>query len=111
MKDGWIKGEDGGLICTNEKLLSEHKKIFKHIISSIGTNILKGGNILNVSLPVTIFKKEGHLQMLADSFSLAPQLFEGETNPMERMKKAVLLSLAVGTLGISAEKPFFPFLG
>lgn len=57
MKDEWIKSKNGGLICTNQKLLSEHKKIFKHILASIGTNILKGGNILNVSLPVTIFKK------------------------------------------------------
>lgn len=57
MKTDWVKAKDGGLICTDEKLLTEHKKIFKHILASIGTNILKGGNILNVSLPVTIFKK------------------------------------------------------
>ena len=74
MKKEWVRSDDGGLICVNEKLLAEHKKIFKHVLASIGTNILKGGNILNVSLPVTIFKKEGHLQMVADSFSLAPKL-------------------------------------
>jgi hypothetical protein len=56
---------------------------------------------LNVSLPVTIFKKEGHLQMIADSFSLAPKLLENVADPIERLKKAVLVSISVGTLGIS----------
>lgn len=41
----------------------------------MGSNLLKGGNILNVSLPVTIFKKAGHMEMIADSFSIAPRLF------------------------------------
>jgi hypothetical protein len=85
--------------------------VFKHILTTIGSNIMKGGNILNVSLPVTIFKKAGHLQMIAVSFSLAPKLLENVVDPIERMKKAVLISLAVGTWGITAEKPFFPFVG
>jgi hypothetical protein len=72
---------------------------------------MKGNNILNVSLPVTIFKKSGHLQMIAVSFSIAPKLLENVVDPVERMKKSVILSLAVGTLGISVEKPFFPFVG
>jgi hypothetical protein len=56
---------------------------------------------LNFSLPVTIFKKEGHLQMIADSFSLAPRLLEGVKDPLERIKKSLIVSVGVGTLGIS----------
>lgn len=32
--------------------------MFKDVLSSLGNKILKGGaNVLNISLPVTIFKK------------------------------------------------------
>lgn len=49
--------------------------------------------------------------MIADSFSIAPRLFENCTDPLERVKNAVVISVAVGTLGLSVEKPFFPTLG
>lgn len=49
--------------------------------------------------------------MIADSFSLSPKLLEGVRDPLERMKKAVVISVSIGTLGISVEKPFFPTLG
>lgn len=49
--------------------------------------------------------------MIADSFSLSPKLLENVSDPLERMKRAILVSIAVGTLGISVEKPFFPTLG
>ena len=89
------------MVCINETLLNEHKKIFKYLITSIGSNILKGNNVFNVSLPVTIFKKQSHLQMLAKSFSMAPKLLQGVTDPVERMKRALLLMISVGNLGIS----------
>lgn len=44
-------------------------------MSSMGANLLKGNNVLNVSLPVTIFNKKGHMHIVADSFSIAPRLF------------------------------------
>jgi hypothetical protein len=39
--------------------------------------------------------------MVADSFSLAPKLLEGVKNPLEIIKIALIVSVAVGTLGIS----------
>ena len=80
-------------------------------MATLGSNILKGNNILTVSLPVTIFKKEGHLQIIADSFSIAPILLQNITDPIQRIKRAIIISVAVGTLGISAQKPFFPTMG
>lgn len=53
----WKRQKKGGIICINQETLANHKKIFKQVLASLGNNILKGGNILNVSLPVTIFKK------------------------------------------------------
>lgn len=77
----------------------------------MGSQILKGGNILNVSLPVTIFKKESHIQILAKNMMYAPLLLENRTDFLERLKYAVLFAISFGTTGISLDKPFFTFLG
>ena len=85
--------------------------MFKYVITTFGNNILKGGSILNISLPVTIFKKESHLQSIARNFCYAPLFFDGVKDSMERLKFATLLAISVGTLGISMDKPFNPILG
>lgn len=54
----WEKIEAGGVLCINDKIVSEQKKIFKHIIASFGKNLFKIKSVLNISLPVGIFKKE-----------------------------------------------------
>lgn len=48
--------------------------MFKYVITTFGNNILKGNSILNISLPVTIFRKESHLYSIARNFSFAPLL-------------------------------------
>ena len=85
--------------------------MFKHILTTFGNNILKGGSILNISLPVTIFKKESHLKSIALNFCYAPLFFDGLTDPFERIKFATLMAISVGTTGISIAKPFNPILG
>lgn len=68
--------------------------------------------MLNISLPVTVFKKESHLESIARDFCYAPLFFErGSNDSLERIKFASLLAISVGTLGISMEKPFNPLLG
>jgi hypothetical protein len=54
----WTRVKAGGVKCFNEKIVNEQKKLFKKIITKMGQSILKGGGILNISLPVDIFKKE-----------------------------------------------------
>lgn len=56
-EDDWAILKNEGVICTNEKILKEQKKIFGHVLKSLGSNILKSKSILNISLPVSIFKK------------------------------------------------------
>lgn len=52
----------GGLICINPITNSQQKKVIKKVIASIGNNIFKiirnGANLVNMCLPVSIFKKE-----------------------------------------------------
>lgn len=53
----WEKAQAGGIVCVNEKMVNEQKKIFKHILASFGKNLFKMKGVLNISLPVGIFKK------------------------------------------------------
>ena len=58
----WRRAKSGGLVCSDMELIADQKKMIKKIISSIGNNIFKilrtGSGIINMCLPVTIFKKE-----------------------------------------------------
>ena len=53
----WTRVKHGGVACYNEKIIGEQKKLFKKVITKMGSSLLKGNGILNLSLPVDIFKK------------------------------------------------------
>jgi hypothetical protein len=48
----WERLPNGGVICHNEVIIGEQKKIFKKMITKMGESLFKGSGILNVSLPV-----------------------------------------------------------
>lgn len=70
-------------------------------------------NIMNVSLPVAIFRKQSQLKSIARNLSYAPTFLEQviKGSPLERMKAAVLLQISMPSLMISLNKPFNPILG
>lgn len=69
--------------------------------------------LMNLSLPVSIFKPESHLHSVAKNLSFAPLILERAVtmDPVERIKMAILYSLAVTVSSISVNKPFNPILG
>ena len=110
----WIRIKNGGVVCTNQAIIAEQKRLFKYFLTKMGSNLLKGGNIFKISIPVYVFKKESHLESIARDFCYAPLFFEkfkNNSDPIERLKFATLLCISVGTLGISMDKPFNPILG
>ncbi len=38
----WVRGKNGGVICTNQDAINGQKKLFKEAITKLGKNILKG---------------------------------------------------------------------
>lgn len=76
----WKVSKNGGVICTNETIIEEQKKVFKLILSRMGSNFFKHKSIMNFSLPVNVFRKESHLKTLARNFSYAPLLLDEYTN-------------------------------
>ncbi len=48
----WVKSEKGGVFCTNQQAVNQQKKVFKHLLTQMGNNLLKNKSIMNISLPV-----------------------------------------------------------
>lgn len=59
------------------------------MLKSIGSNLLSGKSILNISLPVEIFEIRSNLERFAYSFTFAPRFLEQGSKvatPAEQMK-------------------------
>lgn len=46
-----------GLIFNDKELMSKQNKVIGYLIKKMGSNLIKGKSIMNISLPVTIFDK------------------------------------------------------
>jgi hypothetical protein len=94
--------------------MDAQKDVVKWIIRKIGTNLISGKSIMNMSLPVDIFDKRGLLERSAGSFGYAPIFLEQAAkleDELEQMKWVVTYMLSINTLELRLEKPFNPILG
>ena len=109
----WNRKFTGGIVCKDSNPINEQKKVCKHILTTMGKNVIQNKGLLNVSLPVNIFKAESHLQSIARTFGFAPILLEKAVHmsPLEKMKCSILFAFSVSSLSISISKPFNPILG
>ena len=114
MYEEWERCKHGGVVNIS-KHMGENRKNLRRVVTSIGVNLFKmtkNGGIVNISLPVVVFKKESHLQSIAKNFSYAPILLDRpHQDAFERFKQCILFPVSVANLGISGEKPFNPILG
>lgn len=83
------------------------------MVSQIGSYIMARKSIVNISLPVTVFRKESHLKTIARNFAYAPMLLEKSVHqsPVDRMKQAITFQISMCILTICMTKPFNPILG
>jgi hypothetical protein len=104
---------EGGLVFTNKETISKQRSVLKHIIRTIGANLLQGRSILNVSLPVYIFQPISLLHKLMDTFGFAPVFLEraGLATGIERFNLVVAFAVATLHIPIEQMKPFNPILG
>lgn len=54
----WTRKSRGGLVCKDEAPINEQKKVLKYLVKRMGKNVLESKGLLNISLPVSIFKPE-----------------------------------------------------
>ena len=109
----WRRSSKGGVVCADEEVVKEQKRILKLVFSRIGSNIFKGNSCMNVSLPIQLFRKESFLACIAKNLTYAPILLEPSIayDPVERMKNVLIFSIGLNCLALSTRKPFNPILG
>ena len=76
-------------LFSNKELITKQNRILKYILSTIGSNLLSGTSVMNISLPVNIFDKRTVLEHWAFQHRLAPEYLEKaalEDNPIEKLK-------------------------
>lgn len=84
------------------------------LLKRIGSTILKGQSIMNISLPVFIFDKRSMLQVYAYVLRLAPVYFQKAyytKDPLERLKWITTFFLSQLHIACIQSKPFSPIIG
>ncbi|KRX03923.1 hypothetical protein PPERSA_12128 [Pseudocohnilembus persalinus] len=114
----WGKNYDynkkGGISYKNEKLIKEQKSVAYTLLKRIGSSLMHGKSLMNISMPVTIFDKYSMLQRNCSSMGYAPVFLKkaAETkDPVEQLKWSACFSLAQFILGCDQTKPFNPIIG
>ncbi len=103
-----------GLIYKDVEAISKQRKAIFQLLKNLGSNILHGKSLMNISMPVGIFDKSTLLQRSAGDFIYAPIYAEkmyATDDPIEKMKYAVAFYVAGLHLNLSQKKPFNPIWG
>lgn len=83
---------DTSLTFIDEDTFKRQRGILTHVISKIGTNILAGKGIMNISLPIKLFDSRSVLEIFAFESKYAPHFLEKageEENEIERLKLVI----------------------
>lgn len=113
-KDEWVVEDKGGIKFVHQKKLELQKQVISFILKRIGSNLISGKSILNISLPIYIFEKKSNLEKFAYMLTYAPKFLEQAANlvdPLEQLKLVLCFQLSSGLLYIGMDKPFNPILG
>ena len=84
------------------------------IIKQLGSNLLAGKSVMNMSLPVEIFAKKSMLDVIAESLGFLPYYLSKasvEIDPEEHMKLVTCAFMFLSATCPNIEKPFNPILG
>jgi hypothetical protein len=84
---------ENALKFTDHDCIEKQKGIITDIITKIGSNILTGNGIMNVSLPIRIFDERSLLEVFAHQCCLAPHFLEKgalEDTPLDKLKHVTI---------------------
>jgi hypothetical protein len=112
-RDDWVIDPNGGMKFVNRKKLDIQIDILKFMVKKIGSSLMSGKSIINISLPVIIFEKRSNLERHAYQLTYAPLYFEQAarmTDPVEQMKLVMKVGISACIMYVNMEKPFNPIL-
>lgn len=110
----WKINEEGDTIFINKEVIEQQKDVIKMIVKQLGSNIMSGKSIMNMSLPVEIFDGRSILERCAMGFGYAPKILipAGTTaDVIEQAKMVTSFIMGIGVLHLNITKPFNPILG
>lgn len=67
--------DNNDMVFVNQKAIDAQKDVIKYILKQIGTNLLAGKSVMNMSLPVEIFDSRSILERSSASMGYVPSLF------------------------------------
>jgi len=105
---------DSGLTFVDVKTMEKQRGVLRHFLTKLGTNLMSGSGIMNVSLPINIFDERTLLEVLAHQYRLSPHFLEkaGQTkDPIDRLKLTTAFGLSQIHMSVTQLKPFNPIWG
>jgi hypothetical protein len=106
--------KEPGLIFLDKDIIEKQNKVISFLIKKMGSNLIKGKSIMNVSLPVNIFDKRTLLQVYAYEFSFASFYLSRAyycTEAIEKLKWVTVFLFSQLHLSPLQTKPFNPIIG
>ena len=65
-----------GIQILDKETISKQRNILGHVLKQIGTKLLSGKSIMNISFPIEIFEGQSMLERIAKSFSYLPHFIK-----------------------------------
>lgn len=106
--------KEPGLIFLDKDIIEKQNKVIAFLIKKMGSNLIKGKSIMNVSLPVNIFDKRTLMQVFSYELSYAPIFLSRacySTDVIERLKWVTAFFFSQLHLSPIQTKPFNPIIG
>ena len=103
-----------GLLLLDTSIAERHKKVISWLITKIGSNLIKGQSVMNISLPVYIFDGRTMLEIFAYELKQSPIILSRAyyaTSTMEKLKWVTTFLLSQLYLSALQTKPFNPIIG
>ena len=79
--------KEPGLVFKNKDVIDRGSKVISYLLKKIGSNIIKGKSVMNVSLPVYIFDRRTLIQVQAYELSYAPYFLERAFISVDKVEK------------------------
>jgi hypothetical protein len=79
--------KQSGLLFKDKDIMDKQNKVISFLIKKMGSNLIKGKSVMNVSLPVYIFDPRTLMQVLAFEISYAPFFLDRAFISVDKIEK------------------------
>jgi hypothetical protein len=110
----WTREQDGYLYYHNKPVIDAQRRVMGYLLKRLGSNIIQGKSIMNISMPVDIFDKTSFLERIAYSFTNTPLFLEKAAQSKDllyQMKMCCGFLISSLHMSLNQQKPFNPILG